>query len=462
MTTVSESRPQILPGKLRIIEHFFKVPLDYSQPSSDHLDIFARSVTRHESPIAPLENQAETSNPRPRPWIIYLQGGPGKPCPLPQSSPLTPILLDRGYQILYLDQRGTGLSSPISAATLKLKGDAQAQANYLKCFRADNIVRDCEAVRHLLTRDYPERLWKWSVWGQSFGGYCAVAYVSMYPEGLREVFLTAGVPPLGMGPEDVYARTFARMRGRNRTYYGKFPEDVGRVHELVDWLESSGGVQLPAGGTLTAQRLMTMGTGFGAHGSLDVVHDLVLRMHTELESFGFVARPTLAKVEAVGGYDDAVIYAVLREAIYCSGQASNWSAERVGKTFAEFGWISGFAPSTERARDQPLYFSGGMVFPFMFEIHPELRKVKDVADILAQYTWPRLYDEARLACNEVPIYAAVFVDDAYIDFELSQRALKTVRGCKQFVTNTMYHDAVRSKTRNVTDALFRLRDDVLD
>ena len=49
--------------------------------------------------------------------------------------------------MIYLDQRGTGLSSPVSVEVLAAKGNAQAQADYLTHFRADNIVRDCEAIR---------------------------------------------------------------------------------------------------------------------------------------------------------------------------------------------------------------------------------------------------------------------------------------------------------------------------
>lgn len=77
-----------------------------------------------------------------------------------------------------MDQRGTGLSSTITAGTLARKGDAIKQAEYLKHFRADNIVRDCEAIRKCLTKDYPEDQRKWSVIGQSFGGFCAVTYLS--------------------------------------------------------------------------------------------------------------------------------------------------------------------------------------------------------------------------------------------------------------------------------------------
>ena len=45
-------------------------------------------------------------------------------------------------------------------------------------FRADSIVRDCEAIRSCLTADYPMDRRKWSVIGQSFGGFCAVTYLS--------------------------------------------------------------------------------------------------------------------------------------------------------------------------------------------------------------------------------------------------------------------------------------------
>jgi hypothetical protein len=76
--------------------------------------------------------------------------------------------------MLYLDQRGTGLSTPISAATLALQGDIHRQADYLKLFRADSIVKDCEAIRKTLTEDYPSELKKWSILGQSFGGFCVL------------------------------------------------------------------------------------------------------------------------------------------------------------------------------------------------------------------------------------------------------------------------------------------------
>jgi pimeloyl-ACP methyl ester carboxylesterase len=141
-------------------ELIFEVPRDYTFPDRGTLQLFARSVCRFEKPAA-TPSEEDKKKGEQKPWFVYLQGGPGCACLPPQHSPITDSVIDKGYQMLYLDQRGTGLSSPISAATLSLQGDIFRQADYLKLFRADNIVRDCEAIRKTLTGEYPEELKKW-------------------------------------------------------------------------------------------------------------------------------------------------------------------------------------------------------------------------------------------------------------------------------------------------------------
>lgn len=158
-----------------------------------------------------------------------------------------------------------------------------------------------------------------------------------------------------------------------------------------------------------------------------------------------------------------VLYAIIHEAIYCENEASNWAAERVGKTLKEFQWLSGSPQLASSIREAPLMFSGEMIYPFMFEIYPELSKLAQVAEIIAQYPgWPELYDPWILAKNEVPLYAATFVDDMYVNFGLAQETAKLVRNCKQYITNSMYHDAMKSKTDEVLKELFALRDDNID
>ncbi|OXV09009.1 hypothetical protein Egran_03224 [Elaphomyces granulatus] len=337
-----ERRFHNVPGKLRVSELFFDVPVDYSKPADGSIRLFARSA-RHT--LAQTEK-----DDRQLPWLVYLTGGPGFGCQQPQDYPWIRSVLDKGYQVsnvcfshcclderkvLFLDQRGTGMSSTITAATLAPKGNAFKQAEYLQHFRADSIVRDCEAIRQYLTADYPEDIRKWSILGQSFGGFCAVTYLSKSPEGLKEVFIAGGLPPLVRGPDPVYQRTYFKVEERNKAYYAKFPEDAERVKKILGHLKSKK-VRLPSDGTLTPRRFQQLGIFLGMHGGLDTIHDIVLRSINDLDVFGFLTRPTLSIIDSYGGFDNHIIYAVLHEAIYCQGQTSQWSAGRIRGVLPRF------------------------------------------------------------------------------------------------------------------------------
>jgi hypothetical protein len=64
--------------------------------------------------------------------------------------------------------------------------------------------------------------------------------------------------------------------------------------------------------------------------------------------------------------------------------------------------LSGAPQSASSVSEAPLFFSGEMIFPFLFDIFPELEKLAVVADELAKYSgWPELYDLFQLARNEV-------------------------------------------------------------
>ncbi|KAL3471882.1 Alpha/Beta hydrolase protein [Aspergillus californicus] len=443
-----DRRLHSITGKLRVAELFFEVPLNYSQPGDGTLRLFARSVRRLVKPVDPGKDDKQP----PTPWLVYLQGGPGMGCRPPQEYGWVGTALDKGYQVLFLDQRGTGLSSTITAGTLALQGNAIKQAEYLKQFRADNIVRDCEAIRRCLTTDYSEEKRKWSIIGQSFGGFCAVTYLSMFPEGLAEAFLCGGLPPLVNGPDSVYARTYEKVIERNKAYYTKFPEDVDRVKKIVEYLQQNN-VTVPSG-TLTPQRIQQFGIMFGMHGGLDSVHDLILRAWNDLEVFGFLTQPTLIALDSYGGLDSNVIYAILHEAIYCQGEASNWSADRLRSSNPEFN-ISTDAPQ--------ILFTGEMIYQDMFTSYTELGQIKEAADILATTTeWPALYDEAKLAQNEVPVYAAIYIEDMYVHFEHASNTAAKIKGTKQFITNVMYHNAIRSRSDELFQQLFAMRDDTID
>ncbi|KAL2011996.1 hypothetical protein VTN00DRAFT_4714 [Thermoascus crustaceus] len=441
-----DKRYHNVPGKLRVAELFFDVPVDYRKPADGNIRLFARSVRRLATPVEPEKEEKQL------PWLVYLQGGPGMGCRPPQDYGWVGTVLDKGYQLLLLDQRGTGLSSTITAGTLARQGNTVKQAEYLRHFRADNIVRDCEAIRKCLTEDYPEDKRKWSVIGQSFGGFCAVTYLSKFPEGLREVFTTGGLPPLVNGPEAVYRKTYEKVKQRNEAYYNKFPEDAERVKAILKYLRDNK-VTLPSG-ILSPARFQQLGILFGMHGGLDSIHDIVLRASNDLELFGFLTHPTLSTIDSFGGMDNNVIYALLHELIYCQGQASNWTADRLRSTYPQF----------QLEADEPqVYFTGEMIYKDMFESYNELQQLKEVAEILATYDdWPALYDKEQLAKNEVPVYAATYVDDMYVHFDLASQTAAKIKGTKQFITNMMYHDALRSKYDELMRQLFALRDDSID
>lgn len=455
------------PDQLLVSELFFEVPLDHANRSAGNIQLFGRSVTKHERPIVPLVGP-DAVKAEQKPWLVYLEGGPGFGNRGPQESPITRMALSRGYQVLFLDYRGVGLSTPVSAAMLRTVGDSAAQATYLSRFRQDSIVRDLEAVRACLTHEYPEEKKKWSIFGQSFGGFVSLTYLSFFPEGLREVFLTGGLAPVGKTADQTYEATFRKVSERNQAYYTKFPEDVKRVRQVARFIQQQdkGRVPLPGGGFLTVPRLLTLGLAFGSHGGLDSVHALILKMKTDLDQFGFLDRPVLTALEQANPLDTHIIYAILHEAIYCHrpGIASEWAAFRVGKKLDNFSWLAetpDLSPSSDS--DPPLYFSGEMIFPFHFETYPELIPLKEVADKLASYSnWPALYDEEQLRRNEVPVYAASFIDDMYVDYGLARETAALVRGCKVFETNMMYHNALRAQTHEVMGQLFKLRDSSID
>ncbi|KAL2022823.1 hypothetical protein VTK56DRAFT_4639 [Thermocarpiscus australiensis] len=474
MTSVRAARlisqtAHILPGQLHVTELFFEVPKNHARPEAGTLKLFGRKCQKHERPIVPLSGQ-ELERKTKLPYLVYLEGGPGFGNKEPQNYPLTQIALNRGYQVLYLDYRGTGLSTPINADSLLAQGGPQQQADYLKLFRANSIVRDLEAVRLCLTEDFEEPKKAWSIFGQSFGGFVGLTYLSKYPQGLREVFLTGGLAPVLRTADEVYTATYQKVIERNIAYYKKYPEDVRNVRRLAEYIDAKGGpagIPLPGGGKLTVQQLLSLGLAFGGHGGLDAVHATVLRLVTDLDQFGFFTRASLAAFEREIPFDTHPIYAILHEAIYNHkrGLASNWAAYRVGQTMFEFAWLDQpiqFLHSIPKL--EPLLFSGEMVFPFHFDTSPELARMKEAAETLAAADdWDEdLYDQGQLRRNEVPVYAASYINDMYVDFDFARETASLINGIKVLETNSLYHDAVRSKADEVINQLFKLRDDSID
>ena len=461
---VVSRKAHIVPGPLRVTELTFKVPLDYDSPDGETITLFGRSVTEYVKPIIPAEEGAEEEDPLP--WMVYFEGGPGFGNREPQDHPLTSTALEKGYQVLYLDHRGTGWSTPVSTNMLnQLEGGEDAQVDYLRLMRQDNTVRDAEAVRKALTKGLSETAAKWSIFGQSYGGFVSLSYLSLHPEGVREVFLTGGLAPVGKTAEQVYQSLYPRVLKRNKAYYKKFPEDVANVRQVASYIEEKGGsVDLPAGGSLTVARLMTIGIDFGGAGGFDSVHTTIMNLKVSLDQFGFLTRASLAPLETFTSFDTNIIYAILHEAIYCDGpnDVSNWASDRVAKELDIFSWLS-VNDSIPANKSEPLLFAGENIFPFFFDTYPELIPLKGVANKLAKVDdWTRIYDKEQLAKNEVPVYAVSYVDDLYVDYEYAKDTAELVKGTKTWETNAYAHSGLRTNTEEVLTGLFNLRDNVMD
>ena len=395
-----------------LTEHEFRVPLDHAKPEGERITVFAREVADPDG--------------RDRPFLVFFQGGPGNEAPRPTRHPSGPAWLDRAlrdFRVLMLDQRGTGLSSPVGA----LEGmTPRGQAEYLTHFRADSIVRDAEWIRKALG------VKRWSILGQSFGGFCSLTYLSIAPEGLREAIITGGVSPVGRPVDDVYAATYRRTLERNRLYFDRYPTDRERVVELRRRLDSED-VRLPNGDRLTARRLRQLGMLLGRSEGLEMLHYIVERdpdspgfRHDVMEQDPFSRNP---------------LYAVIHEASYADGVATRWSAHRL---------------LPEEFTAAPELFTAEHIFPWMFEDYGALRPLREAADILADHEWPRLYDERVLRVNEVPVAATIYVNDVYVERNFAEETAALVRGMRTWITDEYEHNALRADGDRVLDHLLEL------
>ncbi len=387
-------------------DHELQVPLDHADPLGDEITIFAREVAEPDG--------------RDKPFLLYLQGGPGHEAPRPTGSPRGPGWLDRAlkdFRVLLLDQRGTGRSTPV---------DGRECADYLRHFRADSIVRDAERLRDALGSE------PWSVLGQSFGGLCVFSYLSLAPDGLREAFVTGGTPGLGVAVDDVYRATFERMIERNRRYYERFPGDRERVRSLVNRLDTED-VRLPTGDRLTGRRLRTHGNKLGMSDGAEALHYLIELPHD-----------SPAFLHDVGDELELTrnpIYALLHEACWADGGVTNWSAERVRP-----------AVFAERAE----LFTAEHIFPWMFEDYAALAPAREVADELAQHRWPRLYDREVLAANRVPTAVAIYTEDLYVERAFSEQTAVATANLRAWVTSEYDHNGLRADGERILGHLIDL------
>ncbi len=414
-----------LPG-LQARCHEFQVPLDHAAPQGEEITLFGREVVAPDAPAG-------------RPWLVFLQGGPGFGAPRPVAADGWLGVALRHYRVLLLDQRGTGRSAPLGSEVYG-RSTTGAQASILAMFRADSIVRDCEVVRRQLAGvDEP-----WSVLGQSFGGFCAVCYLSLAPAGLREVYITGGLPPLATLPSTIYQATFRRVLSQNDAYYERYPEDIARGVAIAAALAESD-VRLPGGDRLTTRMFQQIGLSLGFHDGHELVHYAIEQAFPAGQSAPQWTAEFLESIERLLPYSVHPIFSVLHEPAYCEGFASRWAAERVRRE------LPAFSP----AAPDKLLFTGEMIFPWMFEEYGALRPLAKVAHRLAERDdWPQLYDPDILSTNEVPAAALVYDEDMYVERAFSLDTARRIRGIKLWTTNEYVHSGLRQAGQVIFERLY--------
>ncbi|GAA0910097.1 alpha/beta fold hydrolase [Streptomyces thermoalcalitolerans] len=432
--TVSYRQPGVV-----LTDRSFTVPLDHDDPAGETIELYAREVVASDKAGQDL------------PWLVYLQGGPGFGANrfVGKQAWLGRALRD--YRVLLLDQRGTGHSTPANRQTLPLRGGPAEQADYLTLFRADSIVRDCEAIRPGLTGGAP-----WTVLGQSFGGFCVVHYLSTHPEGLAAALITGGLPSLDAHADDVYRAAYPRIERKVAAHYARYPQDVDRVRRIADHLLTHD-VVLPNGYRLTVEAFQSLGVMLGSGDGSHRLHFLLEHAFVRTPRGPELSDAFQEQVQGLLSYAAHPLYALLHESIYAQDdRPTAWSAERVRARFPQFDAAKALAG------DSPVLFTGESVHPWTFDCDPALRPLRETAELLAARTdWRPLYDRARLAANEVPVAAAVYHDDMYVDTAHALDTARAIRGLRTWVTDEFEHDGVRAGGPRVLDRLLALvRDEV--
>lgn len=421
-------------------EHRMMVPLDHTGETrpGEEIEIFARHLVADGG-----EN---------KPYLLFLQGGPGG------AGPRVSNFLEgwtgealKDYQVVLMDQRGTGQSTPIDAETVMAQEDP---AGFLTLFLQNQILADAEALREEIAGGE-----QWSTLGQSYGGFLTLGYFSQYPDAIREAFITGGLPHLG-AVDDIYRVTYPMTAKRNREYFARYPKDQQTIREVAAHLLEVPEF-LPTGERLSPTRLRSVGLDLGGNMAFDQMHYLWEGPFVVRDGQKRLSSQFLTDVGSRVSYQGSPLYWLLQEAIYGSstaeaaGEATNWSAERVSSEFEGFDLNAD--PLDTSA---PWYMTAEHTFKALIEEDPALAPAMPaVEELSTRAAWPRTYDRDVLAKVDVPVAALVYNDDIYVPRVLSERTAGLLKNPRLWITSRMHHDGLRANGENVFAGLKQLMDD---
>ena len=98
-----------------------------------------------------------------------------------------------------------------------------------------------------------------------------------------------------------------------------------------------------------------------------------------------------------------------------------------------------------------------MIYPWMFEQFSHLAPLQAAANILAHKTdWPTLYNLEQLSQNRVPVAAAIYSEDMYVEMDYSLETAKQVAHLKYWLTSEYEHNGIRMDGERILDKLISL------
>jgi pimeloyl-ACP methyl ester carboxylesterase len=430
---MTSTDPVVRHGLARV-DHTLEVPIDRADPSGGTTRVFAREVWPAGADRAAL------------PALLFLQGGPGGAAPRPRRRDgWLGAALER-YRVILLDQRGTGRSDPIDVAAPWADAagrplDDAALAARLAHYRADAIVADAEELRRVLLGADG----RWTLLGQSYGGFLAFTYVSKHPDALEGVLVAGGVPSLDRPALDVYRTTYRTLLGKLRAFDRRYPGDLARWRALAAHVAERE-EDSADGRRATPLQVAYLGNLLGSGSGPDALHELLERALVGEGARAALSTPGRRALEGAQPFGASPIYAALHEPIYAQGAATAWAAARAHAEVA-----SEWPDDLPRAHAE-------MVLPELFDGVAELRPLRAAAELLARKAdWPALYDPTVLERNRVPIAAIAYADDLYVPLAFSQETAARVPNLRLWVTNEFEHDGLRAEGERVFARLQELR-----
>ncbi|MDF7815633.1 alpha/beta hydrolase [Hymenobacter sp. YC55] len=215
---------------------------------------------------------------------VFIHGGPGSGSEVIEK--LAGKELEQRFQMIYLDQRGSGRSA----------------SDPLKDYTLARLVQDLEDLRQQL------HLTKWVVMSHSFGGIIATAYARKYPERVQGLILVNSILNLPASMESTVAYGYPLLPAQGRPPLdptAPLPQRYGMVMSLLNQYRLIN--QLMYAHDSTAQHVKQAQQGIAANRDFATVVTQTAAIMDYVQDFTPATSALLMPVLVVTGQDDYVV-----------------------------------------------------------------------------------------------------------------------------------------------------------